>query len=139
MIIAHATEKPGQVRLEIVRPDKSKHEFLTVETYAEAERIMVKKNREYILEKISNYLKLRHYALKLSNQVYAAGDAAKLLVLIRYHKQAPLNALANVVAQHAGFIEKIIPGKGSDQYIHYQNIIAPILNYCKKNGGAVQS
>ncbi len=136
MIIANAKETKGQLSLEIIRPDRKSHQFLTVASYAEAERIMIKMNREFIVEKITNYLRLRHYGLKLANQTYTAGEAAKLLVVINYHKLSSLNSLAKIVAQHAAVIEKLTPRLGSDQYLHYQKIIVPIINYCRsKNIG----
>jgi hypothetical protein len=139
MITAFATEHHGLVRLEIVRPDKPKHEFLTVDNYAEADRRMYVMNRDYVIDKLTKWLRLRMYAMKLAERPQLTIGAAKLLVLLSYYKNATLPAVTTVVAGHMAALELLIPGERSSHYPNYKNTIAPILDYCRKNGGAAQS
>lgn len=137
MITIYATMQSNLLNLEIVRPDRIQHEFINGITEAEATRRVYLISREYIIEKLTGWLKQRMftYGPQITNRPGLSVEASRLLVLLNYYQRASLAAVCSVVTDHAQALEALAPGVNSEHYGRYQKVIAPIIAFCRVEKG----
>lgn len=131
MITANATRLGNFIRLEIVHPDSKKPQITTVNTEADAMRIVYFANREYMLRKITGWLKQRMY----TGDRMRSQEASKLLVLLGYYEHIPFPRLCKVIHHYRQVIESIAPGPKSKCFNYYIKTIVPLLNDAQEIGG----
>ena len=133
MIQAKTTTLARGFRLEIVHPDTNQAEFIIVPSVGEGKRVVYFKNRQYMLGKITGWLKQRMY----SPDSRKSAEAAKLLVLLGYYQNISFEALCRVIHKHRLVIDFIAPAPRSNAYKYYASRIAPLLNDAAEMEGAV--
>lgn len=137
MIHALATQYPAILSIEIIYPDNRPHKFTTI-TGGTAEQRVCRATgrlqiecRDYILEKLTAWLRQRQFGHKNINGLTTRQVAAQLTVLISFYNQRGFYDLCQFVAKHDYVFEAIAPSnEASGHYKYFENTIRKIVRYC---------
>jgi hypothetical protein len=99
--------------------------FIVVDSIDEAKRRMYFKNRIYITEKLTCWLKQRKHALPDSER-----EIDMLLGWIHDIHKSGFSYICDFVKRKRLSFESFAPSESSRCYAYYNDTIVPILNFC---------
>lgn len=114
--------------------EKVKSKMLKKEnlTFSQAERIAYFWTRDYILEKINNYIKQRREAFRLNSAMKMADACTGMLMMLEMRRYATLRNIMALVVQMERQLQQISPAPSSRHYHFYNVTIRSVLEYCRK-------
>jgi hypothetical protein len=111
--------------------DRIKYEPTIVSSYSEANRQMYFRNRDYIYRHILNFLKQRQYALTVSKFHAQVRATERIITNLHVFSESSYANLCRFIHNNEGAIKELAPGEKSKHFKHYNNIIEPILIFCR--------
>jgi hypothetical protein len=109
--------------------DKKPYSFASSDFDVERRRIFLTRN--YIVEKLTSWLRQREYAAPGYKK-----EAESLLTWLVCYKETSYTNVVSFVNRHHNAFTSMAPSERSRFYDHYKTIVEPILIYCKENQSA---
>ncbi len=136
MIQAHAYTHPNYLRVVFKYPGVESRQVDLPgndpeKLINEAKRRLYMLNREYIIKKLSDWLRQRMYAFNLTDRPKCNQEAAKLIVLLGYYERRSFFRLCDLITGNRAAIEALAPHERSNHYPAYVRSILPILEFCQ--------
>jgi hypothetical protein len=126
------TAKHGiMVRFALPNESLQKKPFIQASSSSDVERQQIFLVRNYIVEKLSSWLRQRSHAVP----AYAA-TAASLLNWLEQYQKTNLTNIVSFVNRHQNAFYSLAPTDRSKCYNHFQSTIVQIIDYCKENQSA---
>jgi hypothetical protein len=140
MIEALATQYETRLALEIVYPDKTPHRHANIiggtpeQRTAHGMRLVKFEARDFMLAKLTGWLKQRMFAFERSGRRAEQQKCAQLVVFLSYNKDKGFHTFCQSVVKYADAISSLAPSSKSSHYSYYEKMIQVILRYCQDIG-----
>jgi|GEM_PF-1832270 len=122
------------IRFNIPQNGKVVHEFATAKNISEAKKMMYFRNRNFIYQKIINWLRQREHALvpfsKAVDYAHKLTTIHELIIKLEYQEKTSFWNICSFIARHSTDLKYIAPAEKSSHYKNYSRSIIPIINFC---------
>ena len=139
MVTATIDRERGELNISYPDGFSKKHEVFKVSSNVQAENLWRLKQRLYMKEVLSKFLRQRQYALAMTITAQQYHAMAKIHFVIKnYYEGKNLKLFAQKIIMLEESIMIISPGTKSPFYKHFNSTILPVINWCKYFNGIPQ-
>ena len=103
-----------------------KNPFIQVNNELEAKRMLHSKNKAYIISTMVSWLKQRKHAVPSSSQ-----KISNLIHSLDHIQGNSFPYICNFIGRFNHEFEAVAPSEKSRFYSHFNNVVKPILTFCK--------
>ncbi|MGJ1368214.1 hypothetical protein [Sphingobacterium spiritivorum] len=139
MVTATIDRERGELNISYPAGFSKKNEVLKVSSNVQAENLWRLKQRLYMKEVLSKFLRQRQYALAMTLTAQQYHAMANIHFVIKnYYEGKNLKRFAQKIIMLEDSIMLIAPTSKSRFYKHFNNTILPLLKWCKYFNGIPQ-